>query len=334
MSWASVIRTLHREVSESHKHVVLSEERTAIHSGKLGDVIYALPTCRALGVNHLVLNIEVAAKSAFSLELSRAKELIPLLLEQRYLNKVSLCESAFNLSELAENPEGIHYNLDMFQRVDALQVPSEKEKAPGSGRTALAHLAQICAHAQGTHVDLSEPWLTAPAAPASAPYVVVSVAPRWRSFSPWYWQTLVQGLPKVYLVGLPHELKPYRLEQDNIEWVQAKNHLDLATLISGAQLFLGNISFPYALAEGLKVKRAVELCYRRMDAYPVGPNGHCLPTNVMKARRLVADLLGYDKESSYSRLTRQMDWKPKAMAKNRMAQARLWLGQILPQPKA
>ncbi|MEK7224455.1 MAG: hypothetical protein AAB221_02085, partial [Bacteroidota bacterium] len=45
-------------------------------------------------------------------------------------------------------------------------------------------------------------------------------------------------------------------------------------VIAGCKFFIGNQSFPFALAEALKVKRALELCFECPNVIPEGENAY------------------------------------------------------------
>jgi hypothetical protein len=52
------------------------------------------------------------------------------------------------------------------------------------------------------------------------------------------------------------------------------NFLELARVIAGCKFFIGNQSFPFAVAEGLKVPRALELCFECPNVIPEGPQAY------------------------------------------------------------
>ena len=53
-----------------------------------------------------------------------------------------------------------------------------------------------------------------------------------------------------------------------------KNFYDLARIIAGCKFFIGNQSFPFALAEGLKVKRVLELYFECPNVIPAGEHAY------------------------------------------------------------
>ncbi len=134
-----------------------------------------------------------------------------------------------------------------------------------------------------------EPWIEVPRDKIKKSGVVVSITKNWRSFPDSYWRILLQGIDDFTFVGTKKEWDAIRLERGT--FVQTADALELAAIIAGATLFLGTVSFPYALAEALKVPRFVELCHRNLNAFPMGPQGHVLPIDVFQARKKIDEVL-------------------------------------------
>jgi hypothetical protein len=80
----------------------------------------------------------------------------------------------------------------------------------------------------------------------------------------------------------------------HLKYRGVNDFLEFARIIAGCKFFIGNQSFPYAVAEALKVNRALEVCFECPNVIPEGPNGYdfcyqpqfekivkqlCLPTN-------------------------------------------------------
>ena len=60
----------------------------------------------------------------------------------------------------------------------------------------------------------------------------------------------------------------------NLKFIEIDNFLQLASIIAGCKFFIGNQSFPFSLAEGLKVKRLLEVCYWCPNVSVDGDNGY------------------------------------------------------------
>jgi hypothetical protein len=279
---------------------------SAVHSGKLGDIIYALPTCRALGIDELLLSpVPEHADRLRIFTHEMAREMIPLLNEQPYLKKALV----------TEGKPITDYNFDFFREVPRHRIGelyrNFKKEFFYSANCHPVHLGEHFAGVFGIQVDLTEPWIFAEPSTKTQGKVVVSITRNWRSYSDYYWKFLLAGLPEVIFVGLEAEAKKIKLP--NAKFISSEDHKELAALIAGSSLFLGTVSFPYALAEGMKVKRGVEVCYRNMNAFPVGERGFMLPPDVIAARKLVAKELGLESHHAYVRKTVQLTRRPDAI---------------------
>lgn len=304
----------HSETAWFNKDLIFNFERSAIHGGKLGDIIYALPACRALGINHLILSTcEKSEDPLRAFPRQAAQQLLPLLLHQKYLGRVSITAAPFPLEEAENSWPGVDYNFDRFRIVPRHRIgESFLGIVPRYLKLRLedvpAHLVEHFASTVGVRVDLSEPWLTAPKSPLTQNKVVISITHNWRSYSERYWELLLEGLDNLVFVGHESEFKKAKVER--ARFIPTENHLELAALIHGARLFLGTISFPYAIAEGLKVPRLVELCFRNLNAFPVGAQGEILSPDVLESRIRVARRLNLDSNHPYVKTTARIRRSP------------------------
>lgn len=217
------------------------------HSGDLGDVIYALPAIRALGKGDLYLN---SRPWTAKMDEPRVKVLRPLLEAQDYIGRVihgepPLGEYLVDFSTFRNG--GIFYGLSLVDH------QSDWVNA---------------------HADHS-PWLqVSPSARASG-RVVCHRSLRYNN--PYFpWAEIGKKLGKKMLfVGMPHEVEELRRQTGvHADYAITHDYLELARLIAGAELFIGNQSSPMALAIGLGVPFIQETClwipdclYRRQDAF-------------------------------------------------------------------
>lgn len=308
------IPVLETHASRGAEDLIFPHDRTAIHSGKLGDIVYALPTVRALGINHLILNVSLPPDEPLRwMDAGAARQLVPLLLNQTYIKRVSLSECHLPLEHAWGGISGVEFNFDLFRNVARHLIgPPPQGLAPTIARFSPdrhpVHLVQIFGASQGARVEGTDPWLTVPKSAEAEGTVVVSVTRNWRTYPDHYWRDLLDGLPRARFVGGPGERE--RAGLSHLPELAAKDHLQLASHIAGADLFLGTVSFPYSLAEGLKTPRAVEICHGTLNAFPLGKNGSVLPPSVLMARELVARLLGLERHSDYRARTRDLMTRP------------------------
>lgn len=203
---------------------------TFSHSGKLGDVIYALPTIEALGGGHLYLSPSDAL-GPFCFTQEHVDFLWPLLSLNAGLTGLSL-----------HHGREVYYNLDGFR--------SGQHYAYGRN---LVHL-----HADAVGVTLPEvvpPWLSVGCMTYSSfgsnPPVIINRTRRYKNrFFPW---------PEVYrkyrgqcaFVG--DDLDHWEFEADlgPIPRIECADALVLARVIANSRLFVGGQSLPLALAIGL-----------------------------------------------------------------------------------
>ena len=61
---------------------------------------------------------------------------------------------------------------------------------------------------------------------------------------------------------------------NNLEYFDSRDFLELAMIIKNSKLFIGNLSFGYALAEALKVPRLLESGPNFPLVYPNGENAY------------------------------------------------------------
>ncbi len=313
--WRSIpIELLYHEKKASPLPRISPVGKVAIHSGKLGDIVYALPTCREMGITHLVLNVYLPSDEPLRhFSLAAAKQILPLLLAQEYLEEVSITQCKVPLEDLGHGIAGIDYNLDCFRRVARHRAGKKiYDVSPKFCRFPVddppAHLGELFGATLGISPDLHDPWMQVPPALETKNSVVISLTHNWRSYPESYWKHLLTGLPRVVFVGHRAEWEQSAIAQS--EFIETSDHFRLASLISGARLFLGTISFPYALAEALKVPRGIEICHRHMNAFPLGKNGFVLPADVLQARRQIADRLELGDDDNYRSITRFMKFKP------------------------
>jgi len=258
--------------------------KTAIHSGNLGDIVYALPTCEALGVDHLILNafvdpVDVKRKLTSQAAVSLAEYLVEL----PWLQQVSVVALGTPADRLEEDVIGVDFNLDRFRR-----------------NLAEPNLHLIFRHALpfSTWVVANDSWLVTPKQSkepefqAKSPYIAVSLTGRYRRFEEDYYGKLLGDVPedRVFFIGFPQD----QIERRGIpgQVAQFSSTRELVSFLAGAELFIGNPSFPYSLAEGLKTPRLIEVP-KNGNAYPLGTGGeslHLLDPNLI--RQKIGDALG------------------------------------------
>ena len=75
-------------------------------------------------------------------------------------------------------------------------------------------------------------------------------------------------------LGLRNEYEHLRNLIPNLEYHDSKDFLELSSIIKNSKMFIGNLSFGYALAEALKVPRLLESGPNFPLVYPNGNHGY------------------------------------------------------------
>jgi hypothetical protein len=207
----------------------------------MGDVIYALPTVRAVGGGVLFLYNQ-PGKTWHGMDAGKAASLRSLLILQPYIDEVIFCPDG-------RPPAAADHDLNGFR----------DHGRPGRNLADM-HLAT---HGLGPEPRQAQ-WLVVDR-PASETEVVFARTARccnenfaWRKV----WETYrrVAGF-----LGTVHEHEEFCRSVGAVPLVPTANLLDVARVIAGSRLFVGNQSCPAAIAEGLKHPMILEV-------YPALPN--------------------------------------------------------------
>ena len=215
------------------------------HSGDLGDIIFSLPTIRALGGGTLLLDPSGGASEPAVLETAhprkhtrltkrRIDDLRPLLELQPYIESVR-CWSG----------EPVDYNLDLFRR------------HVKGGTLADAHLKAFNLDSR----ERDRAWLTVPEPTVIEGKIIVISRSVRAMGNHGFWESALELIKdRCVFVGLPkeHEIFQYCFECE-VPYHPTGSILDLARVIAGCRQFVGNSSFPHALAEAMKKPLVLEM---------------------------------------------------------------------------
>ncbi len=191
------------------------------HSGKIGDVIYSLPTLRALGGGSLLLSPN--AQLEFSEQSVRS--LVPLLALQPYINSADIWKG-----------EPVDFDLDRF-RLQNYQ----------SGNLADCHLEAFGLRPE----NRNSVWLRS--GEVSTMSIVVFGRSLARRGVQGFWQKAYAELKDhAVLVGTGAEHEGFERDVGPVQYRPTRDMAELAAVIASCSLFVGNQSAPYAIAEALK----------------------------------------------------------------------------------
>ena len=232
--------------------------KTFSHSGARGDIIYGLPTIRALGGGILHIKQDPACYKSRPLcdkDIDWFKE---LLCTQNYIDDVKRWDTGLK----------VNFNLDRFR----------------DNYSDFISLAKLHLMAFNVYTDLREPWIEpSTMQPKHVADIVVNRSERYHG--PFDWGVLVDWQDSCAFIGLEQEYKEFvRITGlSRIKYSGECSYKELAETILGSKLFIGNQSFPFSLAEAMKHPRVLEVLPLAPNCLPQGPHGHTrLTSNIIK----------------------------------------------------
>ncbi|HEX8315925.1 MAG TPA: hypothetical protein VF609_13080 [Flavisolibacter sp.] len=227
------------------------------HSGNSGDIIYSLPAVFELAKNAKVrfyLNVNQPAEyytyhplGNVMLNDKMADGLIPLLEHQPQIEAVEKF-----------NGETVDFDLDQFRKYS---FPLDR----GS-------ILRWYFNVYGISADTSKPYLTAPKDKQYADWLVIARSHRYHM--PLIDYGFLKKYPNKVFLGVPEEYKDMKSVLPDLEFKPVNNFLEMATIINSCKLFIGNQSFPFAIAEALKVNRLLEVYYKAPNVIVEGTGGN------------------------------------------------------------
>lgn len=229
-------------------------KRTFKHSGARGDLIYALPAIKMLGGGKLYLSRKKDHFFGFPVDDEEMKGVSEFLKTQPYIDSVQDWDG-----------QTVDFDLDTFRNLD-----------PAFILLPVAYLMRF-----GVLYDLTMPWIDKV---VEIPKAEIVVSRTDRYHSPFDWGELAPWIDKAAFVGSKSEHEEFvRQTGLQIRYEETKTWMELAGVIRGSKLFVGNQSFAYSLAEAMKHPRVLEVCSLCPNCDPQGKNGHvCLSEGVIR----------------------------------------------------
>jgi ADP-heptose:LPS heptosyltransferase len=196
--------------------------KTFSHAGDIGDIIYSMPAMRAMGGGSLILHPANYTRQRMTQQV--ADSLRPLLEAQNYVRAVRFSQipEGFALDGWREYTFPLIYNL-ADRVLDMAGLP---------------------------HAERDLPWIAAE--PNRVASVVIHRSLRYRNprFS---WPRILDRYSgKIVFIGLQNEHEDFEKNFGHIDYYPTANFLDLARVIAGADLFIGNQSSPLSLAVAMQ----------------------------------------------------------------------------------
>ncbi len=242
------------------QNIILNKKNISfLHYGHLGDIINSLPVIKEISKNkkcqlfiqkekpipkhvlsrdHPFGNVYLSEKSI--------NKLLPLLNKQSYLDKVEIFhdqEIDIDLNFFRSLP----YNFNM----DSIRWYF---------------------HLVGVFPSLNDGWLELTEENQFKDYIVIMRSLRRQNKFINY--SFLEKYKKIVFIGLKNEFDDLNKQIKNMEYFDSKDFLQLASVIKNAKLFIGNLSFGFALAEAIKVPRLLESFPNFPMVYPNGKNAY------------------------------------------------------------
>lgn len=229
-----------------------------LHSGHLGDIINSLPLIKEISkskecnlyiqYNKKILN-NLDQKHPFGnfyLSEYAAKKIIPLLKKQKYFKNVSIYDqSPIDIDLDFFRDLGLNFNIDSIRWY--------------------FHLA-------ATHCDLTKPYVFVKEHKNINNKIVILRSMRRQNKLINY--KFLNDYKDLLFIGLKDEYISLKKELPLLKYYDPKDFLELAEIIKSCKLFIGNLSFGYALAEAIKVPRLLESQPDFPLVYPNGKNAY------------------------------------------------------------
>ncbi len=243
------------KINAYQKIVETKKSLSFLHYGHLGDIIDSLSTVREIAKKK-ECNLYIQKNKAIPNHLSSKEhpfgaiylseesinKILPLLKNQNYLNKVELYDNQnidIDLNFFRELP----YNFNMDS-------------------------VRWYFHLVGIFANPAENWIQTNDESKFRNYIVILRSLRRQNKYINY--SFLEKYENIVFIGLKNEFDDLKKQINNLEFYDCKDFLELATIIRNAKMFIGNLSFGYSLAEGIKVPRLLESFPNFPLVYPSG----------------------------------------------------------------
>lgn len=227
-----------------------------LHSGHIGDIIYALPVIKKLSESH-TCNLFIGINKIFTDESYKNHTsagvfindrifnyAFPLIEKQKYLNKVQKYID-----------QKIDINLDLFRDMPGKPCTTSKSYF----------------HITGVYADLSRPFLDTQEHDKIKNKIVISRS--LRNKNPFIdYSFLNDFCDQLIFIGLKDEYLDLKKVIPELKHYDPLDFFEMSQIIKSSKFFLGNQSSPFAIAEGLKVPRLIENTYDLLNVEPTGGN--------------------------------------------------------------
>lgn len=223
---------------------ILENYMNFIHTGARGDIVYSLATVKTMGGGNFYFR-----KKTMLVDLKT------LLEQQPYITGTSF-----------KGPN-VDIDLDLYRQGKDLYKQN---------------LAQTFLDAFNVQCDLNEPWLENIKEQRIAE-IVVQRSKNYHDKEEIDWKLLRPYAHRTLFIGFEQDYNDFcHLSGFSPKRKTFKDALDLAQIIKGSRLFIGNQSIGFALAEAMKHPRVLEVCYKKDNCRPNGEHAYtCLTPDIL-----------------------------------------------------
>ncbi|MBL0884282.1 MAG: hypothetical protein IBJ16_13225 [Chitinophagaceae bacterium] len=230
------------------------------HTGHAGDVIYSIPAMKALAGNkkiHLYFELNQPNRD-FTKHMRHPNGQV-MLTEKSVSLFAPLLQQQPEIAHFAHwNGEPIHYDLTAFR-----SFPFDYR---------MYSITRWYFLTFAVTADLGKPWLQITPDHRFTDQVVIARSSRYHGLDIDY--SFLSQYHNLVFVGVPDEYEAMKQAIPNLQYHPVADFAELAAVIAGCRLFIGNQSFPFSLAEALKVPRVLEVYYQCPNVIPEGPNAY------------------------------------------------------------
>ena len=250
---------IHPEIKKNSFTLKNKSEISFLHSGQIGDIINSLALIKKIS-EHKTCNLylEVGKPmpkdfdnknkyySQYFISKEVSEKLIPLLKKQKFIKT----------TEVFKNQE-IDINLNFFRKMYSnFNIDS----------------VRWYFHLTGIHANLSEPYIDAENHKNFKNVITIMRSSRRQNNLINY--KFLNKYDDIFFLGLKSEYTELKKDISNLQFYDCKDFLELAMILKNSKVFIGNLSFGYALAEALKIPRLLESGPDFPLVYPNGRNGY------------------------------------------------------------
>ncbi len=216
-----------------------SEELNFYHHGSMGDIIYSLPT---------VIAYRVKANYYFRKEHHR-DFVYNLLKVQPYIKEL-WARRTLN----GQIKRGVPYVNFRLARDVAWVKRSQ-------------HLVTSHLEPFNKEYDLSQSWLHN-IEPKHVCDIIINRTLNYHDKEEIDWQLLKPYKDRCIFIGFLWEFERFDRYEMDIEFYRVRDALEVAQIIKGSKIFVGNQSLCFSIAEALKHPRCLEVCYEFNNCQP------------------------------------------------------------------